>query len=576
VRDRGNRKPTVRAALALAALAIAFAALASAGAANPSNQLLLDSTVRFLQESQRPSGGFAPAGKKPSQSISAWVALALAAAGVNPRDQARCGVDAHAFLEGNFRAGFREELAWPDVATTAFERELLVVNATGTDPHGFAGFDLAAEILSRQLADGSFPYVPGGRGEVNNTIFAILSLSPVHEPAAEAAIEAAAEWLITQQNDDGGWDYSVKESPSEVDMTGAAIEALNAAGRPNTEAQQEAFEYLRDAQSSDGGFPARPRSERESNVASTAWAVQAIWSAGGNPETWLTGSGEATEEPLDYMESMQQPDGHIRWRQSSDMNGIWMTAYVAPAFAGQALPIPTAPRSVGAVPVSAFPSSCEEPGPGGEALQTEVEESPEDGVIAGGGGNGAPLFSRPRPQSKGKTPGGARVLHNGHLDPINHSKIRRGANTKQPRGTESAEATAAEPPGEEAEAVGAGAGPGGSGSGAVEASSGVAGTSPRAAAAGSGSSGSRFRSGGPSPPAPRGGEASGRRVNGVVVGGTEGASEPGALAFGAPGLRGAGAGTEQSQWVAIAIAGIALLLALWGAQHERRRQELIA
>jgi hypothetical protein len=576
----------MRAAPALLALAIAGALSAPAIAANPSHQPLLDGTVRFLQESQRPSGGFAPAGKKPSQSISAWVALALEGAGVNPLDQATCGIDVYSYLEGHFREGLQEELAWPEIATTAFERELLVVDAAGTNPHGFAGFDLVAEILGRQLADGAFPYVPAGRGEVNDTAFAILALSPVHAPAAEAAIQRGADWLITQQNDDGGWSWEVRGSPSEVDLTGAAIEALNAAGRANTEAQERGFEYLRGAQAPDGGFPALPSRERESNVASTAWAVQAIWSAGGNPETWLTGSGEASEEPLDYMESMQQPDGHIRWRGSSDLNGIWMTAYVAPAFAGQALPIPAVPRSAASAPppgaaASPYPASCREPAPQGEAPRPGAEApEPASGVIAGGGGNGAPLFSRPKPQSGGRTPGGARIVHNKDPRPTDHSRIRRGSNTKQPSGTESAEPARAEPQSREGAVVGAGSGSAGPGAGS--AGRGQAATASGSAAAvdaGRESPGFGPRTGPylPAPPASKAGagKPAGREVSGVVVGGTGDAPQPGALAFGAPGLRSAGAGAGEPPWVAVGIGAGALLTALLGVYMERRREELV-
>ncbi|HKZ13869.1 MAG TPA: hypothetical protein VJL81_08505, partial [Solirubrobacterales bacterium] len=71
------------------------------------------------------------------------------------------------------------------------------------------------------------------------------------------------------------------------------------------------------------GIAEYPSTEGESNVASTAWGAQGISASGGDPETWRSGSGLPTEEPLDYMESMQQPDGHIRWRASSDLNGIW-------------------------------------------------------------------------------------------------------------------------------------------------------------------------------------------------------------------------------------------------------------
>jgi hypothetical protein len=556
VRDRARGKLVVRTALAALGLAAAGAVCspAFAGTPNPERRHLLDSTVRFLQESQRPSGGFAPPGKRPSQSITAWVATGLEAAGINPQDQATCGVDAYAFLEGHFREGFHEELAWPEIATTAFERELLVVDGAGTNPDDFAGFDLVAEILARELPDGSFPYVPGGGGEVNDTAFAILALSPIDEPAAQEAVAHGAEWLLTQQNEDGGWSWEVRGRPSEVDLTGAAIQALSAAGKPDSEAQDKAFEYLRAAQRPDGGFAEFPLSERESNVASTAWAVQGLWATGENPEAWRTGSGEATEEPLDYMESLQQPDGHVRWKQSSDLNGIWMTAYVAPAFAGQALPIPTAPRSLPSAPAlaaaseeSVLPASCREPAPEGESPTPGAESpKPGGGVVAGGGGKGAPLFSRPRPQSKGKTPGGARVVGGKNLHPRNHSRTRRGDAMTQPSGTEKSE------------------------------------PSTSSGEASSVSTSSRRDSGGGEPGLPAAlakavGEAGGdgrRKITGTLIGaGTSGRGAD--LAFGAPGLHSAGAGGDRERWLAIGIGTAALLLVLGGAQWERRRGEAV-
>jgi hypothetical protein len=348
--------------------------------------------------------------------------------------------------------------------------------------------------------------------------------------------------LARQQNEDGGWSWEVKGGLSEVDLTGAAIEALNAAERRDTTAQRDALAYLKSVQAPDGGFPELPSHEQESNVASTAWAVQGLWAAGENPEAWLTGSGEETEEPLDYMESMQDPaDGHIRWRKSQDMNGIWMTAYVAPAFAGQALPVPEVPRAVNI----AAGLACEDPGQGGESPQ------PGRGVIAGGGGRGAPLFSRPKPQSKGKTPGGARLIGNKGLRPVNHSFNRRGANEKQPSGTETAEPTSSEPAQTE-EVGGAGASP----------------TPPRSQSGGSPSTGSL---------APRAGaeQDGGHEVSGIVVGDSSGA-DPGSLAFGAPGLHGAGSGAGHSQWAAAGIGAASLLLALFGARLERRRGDSFA
>jgi prenyltransferase beta subunit len=538
--DRGLK---LAAALAILALGVAGAgaATALAGAASAKRQRTIDTTVRFLQESQRPSGGFANPGKVPVQGISAWVALALAAAGVNPQDQATCGVDAFAFLESHFPDSFREEAAWPATATTAFERELLVVDAAGTDPHDFAGYDLVAQILARQLPDGSFPYVPGGRGEINDTAFAVLALSPVDEPAAQAAARRGAEWLETQANDDGAWSWQVKGTQDNVDLTGGALEALNAAGRPGTAAQREALAFLRGVQRPEGGFS--ETGGGEANVASTAWAVQGLWAAGEDPETWLTGSGEATEEPLDYMESLQQPDGHVRWKKSSDMNGIWMTAYVAPAFAGQALPIGRVPRALpSASTESGLPASCAEPSPGDGSAGGEEKDG--EGVIAGGGGEGAPLFSRPKPQSRGKTAGGARLV-GAHPHSRDHSNTRRGSNQEQPSGTESAEADAGEAAQPQPAAVGGGRGGDGGGAGRGDAG--------RAAG--------------------RGG-TEGREVSGAVIGsGDRGEG----LAFGAPGLRGTGSGGgEDGAGLAIAIGLLALLGAAAGAQWERRRRTVLS
>ncbi len=195
-----------------------------------------------------------------------------------------------------------------------------------------------------------------------------------------------------------------KGSPGESDMTGAAIEALNAAGLHNTEAQQKAIVYLHQVQEPDGGFPEFP-SETESNSGSTAWVVQGIWAAGENPEAWTKGSGR---EPLDYLESMQQPDGHIRYRASEELNGVWMTAYTGPAYAGQPLPIPA---------LLVTPNQSTPPSPGGQGGESSQSGS---GVIAGGGGDGAPLFSRPQPRSKGHTPGGVQLLEREHDNAKHH------------------------------------------------------------------------------------------------------------------------------------------------------------
>jgi hypothetical protein len=547
---RSNGRPVAAARGTLAALSTMVAVLSiypagfarAATARDPQFQPNLERTVRYLQNAQRENGGFAEPGTEPESDFTAWVALGLAAAGINPRDQTT--VKQHR-VGGHSAYTYLAKHAHNASLTTDFERELLVVDAAGASPQDFGGVDLAGEILKRQIATGSNagafpheaddPWTPG----VNDTIFAILSLSPIHEPAAEEAVGRATQWLEAQQKCDGSWtwNYTPRVSPcnpkerrllpgeatGEIDMTGAALEALNAVKHPDPEGQKQAFEYLREGEVADGGFM-EFLTESEPNVASTAWVAQAMWSAGINPEAWLTHSGLATEEPLGYMASMQQEDGHIRYRASQEMNGMWMTGYVTPAFAGDPLPIPAAPYEE----LPALPP--EEPVGAGDG---GVSNDPGGGVIAGGGGDVALLFSRPQPDSKGYTPGGLRQLEDRHN---RTTKQRRNPGPARKAPASTATSASVHRPEQH-----------------NQANKGTGGGSLTGAGAGGGAQGS------------------GEEVKGVLVG----ASFDTALEPGAPGLHGAGAGGDETPWLAIGLALAIALLAFAGSQWERRRPEVI-
>jgi prenyltransferase beta subunit len=512
----------------------------AANAADSRFQPNLERTVSYLQKVQNEDGGFGgELGAKSDPDFSAWVALALAATGINPRDQSTAPQH---YAAGHSVYTYLTEHSGELSSTTDFERELLVVDAAGTSPYEFGGVNLVAKILQRQLPDGSFTHEAGSSESpgMNDTIFAILALSPIKEPVVQYAVQKAAEWVEEEQDCDHGWPSIAhrivatcpedggelaEEPESEVDMTGAAIEALNAAGRHGAEAEQvqeKAFQYLKSAQDANGGFPEEP-GNREPNVASTAWVVQAMWSASINPETWLTHSGLAAEEPLGYMASMQQEDGHIRWETSSDANRVWMTAYVTPAFAGDPLPIPAVPY----VGLPLEPPDSAESGNGGESSQ------PRGGVISGGGGGGALLFSRPQPDSKGYTPGGARQLEDRHERETKHPR-NPGPARKAPVPT--ATSASVHRPKKHDQA-------------SHKSTGGVALT-------GTGTGG--------------GWQGSGRDVKGLLIGAPTGALEPGA-----PGLHGAGAGENRTSWPAIGIGVAIALLALAGSQLERRRPEVI-
>ncbi|HST54483.1 MAG TPA: prenyltransferase/squalene oxidase repeat-containing protein [Solirubrobacteraceae bacterium] len=388
---------------ATAACALSPAALTLAAAPDAANQGRLDASVRYLQDVQHADGGFPGSPGAPSSpGFSAWIALALAAAGVNPQDQAPvAGPDVYTYLTTHAR-----ELS----DTTDFERALLVADAAGATPHDFGGVDLAARILARQDPSGAIRHddqrgVMQSTG-VNDAVFAILALSPIAEPAVSAAVARAADWLTSTQLPDGSWgDIDAHARVGDVDMTGAALEALNAAERHDTPAQLAALRFLHAAQNPDGGFPAKLGDP--SNVASTAWAVQGLWAAHLDPRAtaWMRGG----VSPLDYMASLQQPSGLICWTAADCTSyPIWMTAYAAPAFAGYALPLAAVPRSVRTHAAAAPPAPPSGTPAAGLVGSSGAASTPGRGVIAGGGGRGAKLFSRPKPQSQGTSAGGVR------------------------------------------------------------------------------------------------------------------------------------------------------------------------
>ena len=273
----------------------------------------------------------------------------------------------------------------------------------------------------------------------------------------------AADWLLSVQNADGGWEFTTGDARSSADITGAVIQALRYAGRAGTQAEQRALGFLRTMQQDDGGFQ-YSEAVSGSNTASTAWAVQGLWAAGIDPANWE----KSGRDPLDYLRAMQQADGEILWKEgpAAGTNSIWMTAYAAPAFAGMTWPLAFVPRAVKPDPTPPADPPSGAGHPGGTARDGDGH------VIAGGGGNGAPLFSRPQPQSRGSTPGGVRRTRTRRAEKRGRerdhrpatmprqestspptepsSPSRRKARTPAPRGTDGAVGQAAGPgnPGE--------------------------------------------------------------------------------------------------------------------------------
>jgi hypothetical protein len=280
----------------------------------------LNPELSFLTGAQNGDGGFGGArGQSSSELYTGWAAMGLAAAGHNPANVRSQG---HSVLDS-----LRGEASTLQGLGDA-ERTILAARACRASAYSFAGRNLVSEVLAARRRDNSF------EDQVNLTAFAIFSLRAVGHSAGFTANREAAGWIERQQNGDGGFGFGVRGSPSDVDDTAAALQALVDAGARNARALTAAADFLTRAQNLDGGYPQRPGGE--SNAQSTAWAVQGLIAAGRNPGSLRR---RGSRSPLGYLESLLSPGGSIRYSRTGSQTPVWVTAQALIALAGKTFPV---------------------------------------------------------------------------------------------------------------------------------------------------------------------------------------------------------------------------------------------
>jgi hypothetical protein len=292
----------------------ALAGARDAAASSPNREL------SFLTGAQNADGGFgAGRGQSSSELYTAWAAMGLAAAGHNPAEVRRGG---HSLLDS-----LRGEASTLQGLGDA-ERTILAVRACGASAYSFAGRNLVAEVLLAQASDSSFDH------QVNLTAFAVFALRAVGHSPGFPAIREAAGWIERQQNGDGGFGFGAGGSPSDVDDTAAALQALVDAGARNARVLGSAAGFLMRAQNLDGGYPQQLGGE--SNAQSTAWAVQGLIAAHRNPASVRR---RGSRSPLGYLESLVSPGGSIRYSRTGTQTPVWVTAQALIALSGRTFPV---------------------------------------------------------------------------------------------------------------------------------------------------------------------------------------------------------------------------------------------
>jgi energy-coupling factor transport system substrate-specific component len=328
--------------------AVCVAGLAAPPAAEASG---IDRARAWLERVQNADGGYSFTRGSPSNpKMTGWAMLGLEAAGRNPLDVRTGGATPVGYLRANARRLGRD--------TGSLQLSILALQGAGVDARRFAGRDLVARLRARQRSDGSFD------GQVNLTAYGILALRAAR---TSDGVAAAARWLRSARNGDGGWGFA-RGRRSDPDSTGSALQGLAAAGGGGGGG---GVAYLRRTQKPHGGWGLAETGI--TNSQSTAFAVMGLVAARVDP----SGVRRRGRSGPQFLAARQARDGHYRYSSRSDQTPVWVTSQALIAVGRQALPI---------TPVKRSSSVRVAPQPDIGTVADIVADSAESG--SGGGGSG--------------------------------------------------------------------------------------------------------------------------------------------------------------------------------------------
>ena len=233
----------------------------------------LTRALHWLASQQQADGGFSNGFSPVSDpGTTADVVLGIVAAGQDPQAWSSAGKTPLDFLEATAASGLGG-----NAGLTA--KMALAVSAAGLNPRRFGGRNLLAQIQRQMdVSTGLF-----GSGPFDSSL-AILALAATGGNLPAGAVEG----LLRSRLEDGSFSFSGDRTAGAGDSntTALAIQALWAAGE-----QQEiapSLEYLRRLQNEDGGWTYQKPSPfgEETDANSTALAIEALASVGEDLADW--------------------------------------------------------------------------------------------------------------------------------------------------------------------------------------------------------------------------------------------------------------------------------------------------
>ncbi len=248
------------------------------------------SPAGYLLSAQNTDGGFGEArGSASSTLFTGWAALGLAAAGYDPATR-QCSAAAA-------RSATTSSKPPPPPPTPARW------SGRSSPCARPAKRRRCRRPRSARRSSGTTSPATGAVSQQTNwTAFAVLAL----RAAGAAPAPATIAWLARQQDADGGFNFATAPGASDVDDTGAALEALAgtghaADGRPRGRVHPRPAEPGRRLPVADRGLLQRP--------------IDRLRGAGADRGRRRSGSvhRRGGRSPIAYLNSLIAPDGHVRY-----------------------------------------------------------------------------------------------------------------------------------------------------------------------------------------------------------------------------------------------------------------------
>lgn len=203
-------------------------------------------------------------------------------------------------------------------------KNVLVLSATGhtnSDDYGQSIATIENNFTNGQL---------GSLDLLNDDFWGLLALSSIDNTKYSEDIK---NFILSQQNPDGGWSWSTTGKSDSNDTAAAVLALLEVDLSASDTVVSNALAYLQTTQNIDGGFGYDLDSD--SDGASTAWIMAVLNKTNIDINSWSMDDNN----PNTFLQNLEQSDGSFLWMTSDTQGSAMVTAYALLALSGKTYPV---------------------------------------------------------------------------------------------------------------------------------------------------------------------------------------------------------------------------------------------